>query len=171
MKLIKKILLFFKKIRPRYLLSLDSQFYNLSQKTIMYRFKVFGEHTFPKFTFNDIKKNKDILYDIHPADLMKITIEDYIISQKKNTLSISEILRDNKYKLSNNQTDEIFSGDEICDNILLIEKIKNIDLYKIAYNTGFNHGRQLAREINRKSTDATEKYENIMTFRVIDRKN
>jgi hypothetical protein len=100
-RLIKKILFFFKKIRPRYLLSLDSQFYNLSQKAVVYRFKVFGEHTFPKFTFDDIKNDKDILYDIHPADLMKITIEDYVISQKKNTLNISEILRDNKYKLSN----------------------------------------------------------------------
>ena len=88
------------------------------------------------------------MYDIHPADLMKITIEDYVISQKKNTLNIAEILRDNKYKLLNSYAEEILSGDEICDNILLIEKIKNIDLYKIAYNTGFNHGRQLAREIN-----------------------
>lgn len=171
MKLIKKILLFFKKIRPRYLLSLDSQFYNLSQKAVVYRFKVFGEHTFPKFTFDDIKKDKDILYDIHPADLIKITIEDYVVSQKKNTLIISEILRDNKYKLSSNHTEEILSGDEICDNILLIEKIKNIDLYKIAYNTGFNHGRQLARKINRTSVDVSEKCENVMTLRVIERKD
>jgi hypothetical protein len=81
--------------------------------------KVFGEHTFPKFTFDDIKNDKDILYDIHPADLMKITIEDYVISQKKNTLSITEILRDNKYKLSSSYAEEILSGDEICDNILL----------------------------------------------------
>lgn len=171
MKLIKKILFFFKKIRPRYLLSLDSQFYNLSKKAVVYRFKIFGEHTFPKFTFDDIKNDKDILYDIHPADLMKITIEDYVISQKKNTLNIAEILRDNKYKLSNSDTEEILSGDEICDNILLIEKIKNIDLYKIAYNTGFNHGRQLAREINRKSSDVTNKCENVMTLRVIERKD
>lgn len=169
MKIIKKILLFFKKIKPRYLLSLDSQFYSLSQKAVVYRFKVFGEHTFPKFTFDDIKNDKDILYDIHPADLMKITVEDYVISQKKSTLNIAEILRDNKYKLSNSHTAEILSGDEICDNILLIEKIKNIDLYKIAYNTGFNHGRQLAREINRKSSDVAEKCENVMTLRVIER--
>ena len=170
MKLINKVLLFFKKIRPRYLLSLDSQFYSLSQKAVIYRFKVFGEHTFPKFTFDDIKKDKDILYDIHPADLMKITIEDYVISQKKGTLSIAEILRDNRYKLSNSNTNEILSGDEISDNILLIEKIKNIDLYKIAYNTGFNHGRQLAREISKKAASSTDNYcENVVTLQVIER--
>ena len=120
MKLIKKILLLFKKIRPRYLLSLDSQFYNLSLKAAVYRFKVFGEHTFAKFTFDDIKNDIDILYDIHPADLMKITVEDYVISQKKTIFSIAEILRDNKYKLSNSDSEEILSGDEICDNILLM---------------------------------------------------
>ena len=69
MKLIEKNFLFFKKIKPRYFLSLDSQFYSLSQKSTVYRFKVYGEHTFPKFTFHDIKNDKDILYDIHPADL------------------------------------------------------------------------------------------------------
>lgn len=67
-------------------------------------------------------------------------------------LCIAEILRDNRYKLSDSSADEILSGDEICDNILLMEKIKNIDLYKIAYNTGFNHGRQLAREISKKAS-------------------
>ncbi len=74
MKLIDKVLSFFKTIRPRYLLSLDSHFFNLSKKSIVYRFKVFGEHTFPKFTFNDIKNDKSLLYDIHPVDLMKILL-------------------------------------------------------------------------------------------------
>lgn len=171
MKLIKKILFFFKKIKPRYFLSLDSQFYSLSQKAVIYRFKVFGEHAFPKFTFDDIKNDKDILYDINPADLIKITVENHLISEKKNTLNIAEILRDNKYKLSNSYTEEILSGDEICDNILLIEKIKNVDLYKIAYNTGFNHGRQLAREINKKYSDVTEKCENVMPLRIIERQD
>src|SRR5579863_583099 len=122
MKLIDRVIRFFKKIRPRYLLSLDSQFYSLSKKKIIYRFKVFGDHTFPKFTFDDIKNDKSLLYDIHPIDLMKITMDDYIGSQKNSMLSISEILRDNRYKLSDGNTEEILSGDGICDNILLIEK-------------------------------------------------
>lgn len=169
MKLIQKFLYFFKTIRPRYLLSLDSHFFNLSKKSIVYRFKVFGEHTFPKFTFEDIKNDKNILYDIHPLDLIKISIEDYITSQKKNMLTISEILRDNKYKLSDSNAEEVLSGDEICDNILLIEKIKNIDLYKIAYNTGFNHGRQLAREINKQSNLIDKNsHENIVTLHVLE---
>ena len=108
MKLINRILLFLKKIKPRYLLSLDSKFYSLSQKEIVYRFKVFGEHSFPKFTFNDIKKHKDILYDIHPIDLIKITTENYALSQRKETFRITEFLRNNKYKLSNSMLKKFF---------------------------------------------------------------
>ncbi len=62
MKLANKILQLFKKIKPRCLLSLDSQFYNLPQKTIVYRFKVFGEHICSNnigiFRFVYFKKNK-----------------------------------------------------------------------------------------------------------------
>ncbi len=90
MKFVDDILRFFKKIRPRYLLSLDSNFYNLSKKSIIYRFKVFGEHTFPKFTFNDIKNNKTILYDIHPVDLMKITWYVKKLSENVVTLQMFE---------------------------------------------------------------------------------
>jgi len=170
MKIIDAIFLLFNKIKPRYQLSLDSHYYNLSKRNVVYRFKVFGEHTFPKFTFEDIKNDKRIMYDINPVDLMKITIDDYVDSQRKSMLKISEILRDNKYKLSDSNADEILSGDEICDNILLIEKIKNIDLYKIAYNTGFNHGRQLGREISKKAT-INDCSENIVTLKVIDGNN
>lgn len=169
MKLINRVLRFFKKIRPRYLLSLDSHFYSLSKKNVVYRFKVFGEHTFLKFTFDDIKNDTSLLHDIHPVDLMKITIDDYVITQKKAMLNVTEILRDNRYKLSDSSVDEILSGDEICDNILLIEKIKNIDLYKISYNTGFNHGRQLAREISKKIGSADKNtYENVAVLQVIE---
>jgi hypothetical protein len=106
------------------------------------------------------------MYDINPTDLMKITVDDYMDSQRKSMLKISEIMRNNKYKLSDGNTEEILSGDEICDNILLIEKIKNVDLYKIVYNTGFNHGRQLTRETIRKSAQDLD--ENIVTFKIIN---
>lgn len=167
MRIINAIFRLFNKIKPRYQLSLDSHFYNLAKRSVVYRFKVFGEHTFPKFTFEDIKNDKRLMYDINPVDLMKITIDDYAETQRKSMIKISEILRNNKYKLSDSNSDEILSGDEICDNILLIEKIKNIDLYKIAYNTGFNHGRQFAKEIIKKAAtnDTSEK---IVTFKVID---
>ncbi len=170
MKLFSTILNYIRKIKPRYFLSLDSHFYNLSKKSIVYRFKIFGEHTFPKFTFEDIINDKNLLYDIHPVDLMKITIDNYVDSQKKSLLNISEILRDNKYKLSDGNTEEILSGDEICDNILLIEKIKNMDLYKIAYNTGFNHGRQLARDMIKKSDNTSQiSKDNIVLFQIADK--
>lgn len=148
MKVIHTFFNFFKKIRPRYLLSLDSQFYSATHEQMVYRFKVFGEHTFPKFTFDDIKNGRDILFDIHPADLMKITIQHHIDTQRKSLLIISEILRDNRYKLKNEDSNEILSGDQICGNLALIEKINPLDLYKIVYNTAFIHGRQLSKNIS-----------------------
>ncbi|MBV9576359.1 MAG: hypothetical protein JO149_07020 [Gammaproteobacteria bacterium] len=167
MKIIKIIFRLLRKINPRYQLSLDSHFYNLSTKEIVYRFKVFGEHTFPKFTFQDIKNNKRLMYDINPIDLMKITIDDYIDSQRKSMLKITEILRDNKYRLSDSNSNEIFSGEEICDNVLLMEKIKNIDLYKIVYSTAFKHGRQFSKEIIQQSTN-NKWNENIFPLKSID---
>lgn len=171
MKLIKKIILFLKKKIPRYFLSLDSYYYCLSKNTTIYRFKIYGEHTFPKFTFDNIKSNNNLLYDINPMDLMKITINDYIASQRKTRFTVLEMLRDNKYKLSNNNVEEIVSGDEVYHNILLIEKIKNIDLYKIAYNTGLHHGRQIAKEISQNVSSEDLCNKNVVMLQVIDGKS
>lgn len=74
------------------------------------------------------------------------------------------------YKLSDNENDKVLSGDEICDNSLLIERIRNIDLYKIVYNTAFIHGKHLSREIILKSR-VSEKDENVVSLRMLDKRD
>lgn len=133
-------------------MSLDNFYYDLGQKKIIYRFKSFGDHSFPKFSYDVIQNTNDILYSINPQDLIKISIQEHIHKSKHSMSKVTELLRDNKYKICDELSEGIFTGEEICDNPLLIEKLNNIDLYKIAYNTGFQRGRSItklaAHEVN-----------------------
>lgn len=154
--LIKKIKSFFARINPRYQLSLDDDYFDIKKKEIKYRFKAFGDHGFPEFTFNHIKYNQDVLFAIHPSDLIKISEKNYIQKHLKYQLKIDEFLRNNKYRLRNDYGANIFSGEEICDNPLLADQIVKSDLYKIAYNTGFERGRRLSKLATHKHNEQKE---------------
>lgn len=144
---------FFNHIHPRYQLALDHSEYDINSKRNIHCFKSFGDHSFVKLTFDQIKHGNDLLFAINPHDLIKICLEEILLEQKSNQFRISEILRDNNFILSDKKNSQIFSGEEICDNVLLIEKINNIDLYKIAYNTGFNQGRKVSKIVNKKQKE------------------
>ena len=132
---------------PRYNLSLDSEFFNPDFKKMVYRFKIYNNHSFAKFTFDDIMTNHNLTFDINPYDLLKIALREESLKKSGEQLKILEIQRNNQYKLANGLGKNIFSGDEICSNPLLIDQIRPIDIYKIAFNTGFAHGRQVHNEI------------------------
>lgn len=144
---------FLKQIHPRYQLALDHSEYEMTLKRNVYCFKSFGDHSFLKLTFEQIKSDSDLLYAINPHDLMRIFSDETLLEQKSNQFRVSEILRDNKFILTSGENRQTFSGEEICDNVLLIEKINNIDLYKIAYNTGFNQGRQVSKIVHKKQKE------------------
>ncbi|MGC1183160.1 hypothetical protein [Legionella sp.] len=144
----KKINIIFSIINPRYQLSFDDDYFDLKEKERKYRFKSFGDHSFPEFTFKEIKYNTSVLFTINPHDLIKVSEKNYIQEHLKHQLKIDEFLRNNLYKLSNEYGSNTFSGDEICDNPLLIDQIVKSDLFKIAYNTGFERGRKLSKIVN-----------------------
>ncbi len=147
-KIFKKINMFFSIIIPRYQLSFDDDYYDINEKNRKYRFKSFGDHSFPEFTFKEIKYNSSVLFSVNPHDLIKIAEKNYIQEHLKTQFKIDEFLRNNLYKLSNEHGSNTFSGDEICDNPLLVDQIVKIDLFKIAYNTGFERGRKLSKLLN-----------------------
>ncbi len=149
-KLIRSLL---SNLQPRYQLALDHDVYDINLKRNIYCFKSFGDHSFLKLTFDQIKYNNDLLYTINPRDLMKICLEEVLLEQRLTKLRVSEMLRDNKFVLTDKSSHQIFSGEEICDNALLMERINNIDLYKIAFNTGFNQGRSLSKIANKKKRE------------------
>lgn len=168
--IVNKIKLFFSLINPRYQLSFDDDYFDIKEKTRKYRFKSFGDHSFPEFTFNEIKQNINVLYAINPHDLMKITEKNYIEELSTNQFKIMEIMRNNFYKLSNAVDSNTFSGDEICDNPLLFDQIAKSDLFKIAYNTGFDRGRKLSKMIIQENHH-TNFENNVVTLKCFINKN
>lgn len=147
-KIFKIISVFFSTINPRYQLSFDDDYYDIKEKNRKYRFKSFGDYSFPEFTFKEIKCNSSLLFSINPYDLIKIAEKNYIQKYLKTQLKIDEFLRNNLYKLSNEHGSNTFSGDEICNNPLLVDQIVKSDLFKIAYNTGFERGRKISKLVN-----------------------
>ena len=134
-------------LKPRYLLSLDEKLYNDQKKSNEYRFKAFGEHNFPVFNYNDILKNKNILYSINPHGLIEIVIDNHINEEKKSQFKVIEHLRGNKYRLKSSYLDKVLEGIEICASPALLEKINPLNVYQIAYNTGFIDGRAVSKEL------------------------
>lgn len=168
--LVNKIKLIFSVISPRYQLSLDDDYIDIKEKSWKYRFKSFGDHSFPEFTFNEMKYNTSILYAVNPEDLIKITEKNYAQEFTKNQLKIDEIMRSNIYKLSNCEGSNTFSGDEICDNPLLAEQIVKMDLFKIAYNTGFEKGRRLSKMIMQENKN-THFEDNVISLKCLVKKS
>lgn len=148
-KFFHKIFSYFDSLHPKYHLSLDNDFYDFENKKIIYCFKVFGDHSFVQFNFEDIKKNKSVLQNISPCDLIRIVNQEAVHNQKRNQLKIKEHLRNNLYTISDEFSSGVLSGDEVCDNMLLISRMDNADLYKIAYNTGFIRGRNFAKTLSK----------------------
>ena len=136
-----------KQFKPRYILSLDEKLYNEHSKSNDYRFKSIGEHNFPVFNYNDILKNKNILYSINPHELIGIAIDNHINEEKNSQFNVTECLRGNKFRLKNSYFNKILSGEEICQSPALLEKINQLNVYKIAYNTGFINGRNISKQL------------------------
>lgn len=137
-----------RQIKPRYFLSLDEKLYDENRKSNGYRFKIFGEHSFPVFTYMDIFKNNNIMYSINPYQLIEIALDEHQNDKKKHQYKISEYLRGNRYKISNFYNEKILSGEEICESPSLLEKIDQKDIYKIAYHTGFVEGRRFSKQLS-----------------------
>lgn len=145
--LLNKIRLFFQKGLPRYFLSLDSKNFNQKTKNIDYRFKTFGEHSFPVFSYEKIIENKNILYSINPFDLINIAVEEYKQVVANEQYQIAAFIRGYKYKLINSYSEITLTGSEICNNPNLLEKISQVNICKIAFETGFFEGRNLSKQL------------------------
>ena len=59
---------------------------------------------------------------------------------------LTELLRNNTYKIKDDTLEAVLTGNEICNNPLLIERMKKMDIHRVSYATGLNDGRALAKE-------------------------
>lgn len=90
-----------------------------------------------------------------------------IHSQQKSVTKIKEHLRNNQYKIGDDLTTGVLSGDEICDNIILIGKMNSLDLYKITYNTSFIRGRSFTKSLS-KQINESSRVNNIVKLELVD---
>ncbi len=144
-KLLNKLILLKRTLAPRYRLTLDTYGLDLSKKKIIYKLKLFSEFAPIDLSYDEILKNEQYLYSLNPHDLVKIaSIEKDINS---NQTALTELLRHNTFKIKDEAWEAILTGDEICRNPLLIERMRKMDIYRVSYSTGFNHGRDLSKEL------------------------
>lgn len=133
--------------RPRYFYQLDEIKYHSNLKANLYIFKTYRSPTFAKWTFSEIRENKELRWVINPDDLIKIYLHEERHFFRRSMHKIKETLRNNHYAMTSNDGLLVFSGEEFCRNPAFIEKTSSLDVHKISYQTGFQAGRTFAKEM------------------------
>ncbi len=113
------------------------------------------------FSYQDITSHKQILFSIHPHDLVNIALTEKEQSELKNIYHVSECIRNNNYKIKNFHSEKVLSGREICNTPALIEQLHPLEVYKIAYNTGFLDGRKLSQQLISEPEYISESKQNV----------
>jgi len=139
---------FFNTIKPRYHLALDKKIFDNKSKMYIYRFKIYGGHSFAKYTYNDIEKDENIAYEINPYDLVEIALNEYKYIKQAKIFRVIEHLRDNQYKISNLESEEVINGEDLLYDPYLIKKIRRTDIRNICHKTGILQGRKISKKIS-----------------------
>lgn len=164
----KRIKKFFQSYSPRYFYQLDEIKYQKATKSNLYIFKIYGASTFARWTFAEIKENQKLRWIINPDDLIKIYLTEEKLLAGKSKYRIKETLRENHYMLAMQEETAILSGDEFFRNSALIEQTHSLDAHKISYQTGFQHGRAFAKEMQAYIESEAQKIkcDNVVKLRV-----
>lgn len=131
-----------------YQLTLSDRFVDERNGQIVYIFKQYGLHEYVRVTYADIVGNDDLLKAINPVNLMDIHLEEHERKAQSREIKVQEILRGGKYKLSNGNFSQEYSGEYIVNNVDMFEHMSPSDLCRIALTTGFSRGRSVSKEIN-----------------------
>ena len=132
---------------PPYQLTLSDKIVDKLTNKSLYVFKQYGSHDFVKITYVDIVNNKSLIQAINPVNLMDIHLNEYLSKIESNEHQVVEYLRGDKYKISNGNFEEVYSGESICKNIDMFRGMSVGDVCKIAYASGFTKGRKVSSEI------------------------
>lgn len=156
---------------PPYQLALSDKNLDKEAGYTIYIFKQYGGHEYIKLTYSDILNNSNILSAVNPIHLMDIHLHEYLLKQETEKYHITETLRENKYKIANLKTEEIYSGEYICRNADMFSSISHVDLCKIAYQSGFVKGRKMSKVISNLVKDFREKEKYEITKKAFSSKN
>ena len=133
---------------PPYQLTLSDRFVDERSGQVVYIFKQYGLHEYVRVTYADIAGNDDLLKAINPVNLMDIHLEEHERKVLSREVKIKEILRGGKYRLSNGEFSQEYSGEYIVNNVDMFTDMSASDLCRIALTTGFSRGRSVSKEIN-----------------------
>jgi hypothetical protein len=132
--------------RP-YQLMLDKKIEDPLTGQFLYLFRKYGSCDSIKMSYQDMRKNVDMMQSIHPDDMRQIHIDEYQEHLKSRRYRITDYLRGNEYIVANDENSEQHSGEFICQNLDMHTDIEPSDLVKIAYAEGFMKGKKLSNDI------------------------
>lgn len=132
---------------PRYIYAYDDSEYDEKSQLLMCILKIFGEHTFIKINAKEILNNINFKNYLSPDDLLIIQEKYKQICLEKEMFFIKESLRAGKYKIGNAFHEDVYEASDVLENKYLLEKLKQEDIYKIAYIKGLADGRQINKQI------------------------
>ncbi|HEY0209454.1 hypothetical protein [Acerihabitans sp.] len=158
---------------PQYQLTLSELIKSTTPNKTKYIFKEFGSHEYIALTFNDIKKNENLLHIINPNNLLDISQIESQIQKDYEAYFIIEESNDNNYKLKAMEQEVCFSGEYIHKNIDIFQNFRSKDLCEIIYTTGFNKGRRVSIDLKDISDSSNVKLvktnkDNIYNFKPMD---
>ncbi|WP_139111589.1 hypothetical protein [Ralstonia solanacearum] len=133
---------------PPYQLTLSDRFIDEKNGQVIYIFKQYGLHEYVRVTYADIAGNDDLLKAINPVNLMDIHLDEHERRVLSREIKVKEILRGGKYRLSNGEFSQEYSGEYIVNNVDMFAHMSPSDLCRIALTTGFSRGRSVSKEIN-----------------------
>ena len=156
---------------PRYLYKLDQAEFNERTHKYTYVFKMYGGHEFLKRDFAAIKSNRDLRMSINPDDLIFIYKKEQLRNIVNMQYRIVVTHANNWYTIQNIQDYKKLSGNDICSSPDLIKEMSPLDVFKIAYETGFRHGQAVkSKATNITKIAESDKTSNVTSLKVYTNK-
>lgn len=131
--------------KPRYLFQLDTIQIEKNQSENIYIFKMYGSSAFIKYSFDEIDNNTSLKILIAPDDLIRIYLNEERKKYDYARYKIKESIRGNHYLLSRENEKVKLSGEDFCNDVQQITATNSLDVFKIAYETGFQAGRKTTK--------------------------
>ncbi|KUM01998.1 hypothetical protein KIF53_14360 [Chromobacterium subtsugae] len=113
----------------------------------VYVFKQYGTHDIVKLSHKDIIGNVQILAAINPKDLIGIALYENNLKEAAGECQVLETIRGNQYRIASHGREEVYSGESICGNLDLFQRLPPHEICKIAYETGFSKGRKVSGQL------------------------
>ncbi len=110
--------------------------------------------------------------EINPQELMLLQKQHYQFENKKNKVRVISEYRNNEYSISSNNVEiRKISGDNLCEDLGLLESMSIKDAFSIIYKTAYRNGMTDAKKINKISCLPTQQLQSKFLYLVEKEEN